>query len=415
MNTNPVPGTKDLDYIDIDIRQHIFSIAKKCFSLYGGQELDTPIFENFDNIKQLYGGEFNKQVFLVDDSSLMMRYDLTVPFARYVAKNGFKTYRRFQIGKVYRKDDPVPSQGRFREFYQCDYDIADVNDERSPQYDKEILCLTEHVLNTLSIGDFTIRLNYRPLIDEYLSNLQIDVAERISVCQKIDRLDKKSVEEVCMELKPQVAKFVTSIITVDNKLEFLYENKLISKDSKDQYTKILSDLKKIGLTHIKFDPLLVRGLDYYTGIIFEVYSPKVTASICAGGRYDGLIDKFSNQKGVKSIGMSLGVERIALLTSYKLESKIPQIYVATIGNLNVEKMKLMHELRQNGFSVTTSYNEDSKMKTHLKTVFDAGIPYMIILGSSEVESNTVKIKIIADKKEVVIARGEVINWFIKCK
>lgn len=436
---NPT-GSRDFNSDDIAIREYITNIAKKCFINYGAEPIDTPIYELYENVQNLYGEEFNKQVykFRDDHDALILRYDLTVPFARYVGANGLLLFRRYQIGTVYRLDDPQIVKGRYRAFIQADFDIA--GNDGSGIFDLEILQLANDLLYKLLNDQYVIRLNHRDILYQYLQKLNVSNDNLGTVCSSIDKLDKKSVDEICTELKQKniqdtvidnIKNFINdltkykdtnNIINTFNHLDYLNQKKLIGKEIYDLFSILLNQLNFLGLLdRILFDPLLARGLDYYTGIIFEAYyldKNIMSSSICAGGRYDNLIGKFSNKGDIPAIGISLGVERIVTIleniTSSKLKSETKiKVYVASIGKeLLLERIKLCNILRQNNVSTMISHLKDPKMKSQYDDVFSKNIPYMIIIGPREILSNTIKIKNMNLRTEETFDREEGIKKII---
>ena len=277
---NPT-GTRDLSGQQLLYRNKIFDTFKQIAETYGAVSLDTPVMELYDTVTNVYGEEFNKLVFRLKDSTdeLILRYDLTVPFARYVGMNGLRQFRRYQIGKVYRADDPQISKGRFREFYQCDFDIA--GSSESMIYDTEIIDFAHNVLTELLGCEFTIRINHREVIYDCLKGLKVSDDNIKTVSSSLDKLDKKTIDEICDELRQKGI----DDDTVERIRDFINKknyDELISDETKKSVLTLLSLAKKYK--NVIFDPLLVRGLDYYTGVIFEAYYTKkdvMESAICA--------------------------------------------------------------------------------------------------------------------------------------
>jgi len=430
---NPV-GTKDLDPKDVSIRNYILETTKECFRCYVTQEIDTPIMELYENIKNLYGDEFHKLVykFKDDHDELILRYDLTVPFARYVGANGLKLFRKYQIGRVYRSDDPQAHFGRYREFWQADVDIAG-SDQGSGIFDFEIVSLANDLLTRLLGTKFIIRLNHRIIISQYLRALNVPTDMIAKVCTSLDKLDKKTIDEVCTELKQKdldakviinIKEFINETQINKNIFQKMYEQKMITDDIYIEFNKLMQRLKSINCKVI-FDPLLARGLDYYTGIIFEAsYDDKkiMPGSICAGGRYDNLIEKFSNHGHCPAVGVSLGVERIITILEAeerKIESKpINIVYVASIGaNALEERIKICALLRNNNIPTMMSHLENPKMGTQITELLNnKDVKYMIVIGNNEISNGTLTIKCIADKTQNEYKKNEGIAFILdKCK
>ena len=272
-------------------------------------------------------GEDSKLIYDLNDQGgelLSLRYDLTVPFARFMAVHNFSSIKRYHIGKVYRRDSPQMAKGRFREFYQCDFDIA------GPNYGKmipetEVVKVVAEILTQLPIGGFNIKLNHRLLLDAIvnISNIKEDLYK--TVCSSVDKLDKEEWSEVKKELlqkgiNEEQCNKLWSFVQLKDKPRALYEqllkNEEIMKNEKGKTAVeemgILFDYLEIcGVDkYCTFDLSLARGLDYYTGLIYETVltdTDKV-GSISGGGRYDHLVGMFSS-KPIPAVGVSIGIER----------------------------------------------------------------------------------------------------------
>jgi histidyl-tRNA synthetase len=426
-------GTRDIANTNIIIRNLIFQKSKECFEKRDAVEIDTPVVELYTLVKNLYGGDFNKLVYTLDDGNekLILRYDQTVPLARYIAMNGLKQFRRYQISKVYRKDEPQVSKGRYREFYQCDFDIVG-DDQKTNIYDIEILDLAVDVLNNL-IGKNTykIQLNNRNILYTMLTSFGILENQLNNVCIQLDKLDKKTWEEIRKDIRKEIKdidadilnnidKFIQKISEYINKnnimetLSFLEQNKYISNETFIQMNYIFKTLDALNIiNNFVFNPLLSRGMDYYTGIIFEAtYNDKsiIDNTICAGGRYDNMIGKFSNQGNIPAIGLSIGVERIASILEKMgqfIKPRKSDIYVASIGaDMLQERIKLCCELRNMGFKVMMSQLANPKMRPQFDDVFNNNIPYMIVIGSNEIKDNKLMIKDVVDKSQASYDKNE---------
>ena len=428
INSITPKGTVDLTQKDIQIRNYIFEKAKNVLSLRGATQIETPVIELSSTVESLYGGEFNKLVYNLTDEGqkLILRYDLTVPLARFVGSNGLVKFRRFQYGKVYRRDNPQIQKGRYREFYQFDYDIVG-DDQNSGTNDLEMLeTLNEMLEEILGSNTYIIKINHKEVVINMLKNLQIEESVFDVIFSALDKLDKKTFEQIKEELK---LKGLTDLNIYS--LESMYDNlikitdmdQLIDKlkelniltEQLEKYLKLVSSfLKQIKVNNFKFDPFLIRGMDYYTGLLYEVtYNDKsiMESTISAGGRYDDMIGKFSTRGKIPAIGMSLGVERIAkILESTRSNiatEKSPQVYVASIGKgIIAERVALCNEIRKMGYYAIMSDLEDPSMRLQLDTAFADNIPVMIVLGPREIASGTLNIKDISKKSQKAISRSE---------
>jgi len=424
---NVPAGTQDLFGTSLEIRQKIFDIAKQCFLMRGAEELETPVFEYMNNVDKLYGGEFDKLVFKLNDNDdkYFLRYDLTVPFMRYASMHGLKLFRRFQISRVYRKDTPQLNKGRMREFYQCDFDILG-DDMGSNVFDIEILDVTVDILSRLlGKSNFILRFNTRKIIQSIITHSGISDDNIKTTVIILDKLDKITLEDAEKELQQkginddQIKKLKTvinDILSISNLelLTYLESTNIIDKNEIEYIRLLMNYFENIGFTNYVFSPLLARGMDYYTGVIFECFSTdsNVTSSIAGGGRYDNMYGKLSNLGDVPAIGMSIGVERIARIIEKNFSSnKIKyNVYIASIGVEGfMKKMKLASLLRKNNISVALSYIPNQKMRHQFDFIFDNKISLMIVIGENEVNTNTVTIKNINTKEQKSIPDDNIMD------
>lgn len=427
-------GMFDLHCEDVKIREYIINEVKEVFKIYDAIPIDTPIIERKTTITNLYGEEFNKLVYELQDQgdNLILRYDLTVPFARYVANNGLIQFKRYQIGKVYRRDQPNLSKGRYREFLQADFDIIG---PKSIYQEVEILSLLHDIFNKFIKDKYIIKISDRSILNNIIKSCGI-VDNINSVCSTIDKLDKCSYDDIFQELSlktdnDKAVKLLT-IIQCQNNLspyEMISKLKLdgyIDDDKYHELTLLLDMLSSLNiLSVITFDLSLARGLDYYNGLIYEVVMKDnniLTSSIAAGGRYDNLLGKLSNKgskESINAIGCSIGIERLVTVLQ-KLDFIYDNlgntdVFVASVGkNMAKERLKLTLELRQQGIKAQTIYQDSPNMRLQFKHVFDKNIPYMIIVGDNEITNNVVKFKNILISDEITVPRNNIIT-FLKSK
>lgn len=426
-------GTRDIVGKDMSIRDKIFDIIKKSSKSRGAVQLETPVIELYSLVKNLYGDEFNKLVYKLSDGGgddLILRYDLTVPLARYIATNGIKTFRRYQIGKVYRRDDPQITKGRFREFYQADFDIIG-DDQGTCIYDAEILDLMVELLDKLiGCNTYTININHREIVYSIINKCNISTANLTYVVNMLDRLDKVTwstikndfvVDEIITDesinkldqIMSDIMKISLTTMDFGSVLKYLIDSEIIIGDVLDNMLKIQAMLIKLNIiNNFVLNPFLARGLAYYTGIIYEAtYNNKelMIGTIAAGGRYDKMIGKFTNNGDVCAVGLSIGVERIATIIdkSAFIADDPPQIYVASVGkSLIADRVMLTCQLRKLGFTVVMSHLADPKMRTQFDDVFERKIPFMIVIGNTEIATNTLTIKNVATREQIKCSREE---------
>jgi histidyl-tRNA synthetase len=330
-------GTRDYLPEQMMIRQQAFSIIRRVFQSHGAVEIDTPVFELRDTLTGKYG-EDSKLIYDLADQGgelLALRYDLTVPFARFLALNSVGNIKRFHIGKVYRRDQPALARGRYREFYQCDFDIAGNYGRMVP--DSESVCVVCEILNGLPIGDFAIKLNHRCLLDAILDICGVPADKFRTICSAVDKLDKESWEDVKREmvedkgLKPEVADKIGTFVLEKGEPWTLYKQLMESNKFGDHKGALqaMEDLRILfeyleamdKLTFVSFDLSLARGLDYYTGVIYEAVCMSgntQVGSIGGGGRYDNLVSMFQEAgKITPCVGVSVGIERVFTLMESK--------------------------------------------------------------------------------------------------
>jgi histidyl-tRNA synthetase len=398
-------GTRDWKPEEIALRNDVYEKIRKVFARHGGMEIDTPVFELKSLLTDKYG-EDSKLIYDLEDQDgelCALRYDLTVPFARWLAMDtSIRNIKRFQIGKVYRRDQPSIAQGRYREFFQCDFDYAGDFDLMVP--DAEVLCITAEVFETLNIP-VTIRINHRLILDGLFSAVGVpeDLLRAISsAVDKLDKLDKSSWGKVKQEmlqkgLQEDVAvKLVEYLLgrtnrdtEADDILELLRTDPFLStnadiKKGLEEMELLLRYLKAYRVAeYVQLDLSLARGLDYYTGLIYEVVLDSdlklreeglSVGSIAAGGRYDNLVGKFSN-RDIPCVGISFGIDRIlTVLKAIKQDdaaSEKPikvEVWIIIASNkpcLVEERMTIARELRQVGVSVDFDAKADKKPRKQL--------------------------------------------------
>lgn len=419
-------GTRDFHPHQMALREKILNKIKQVFQKHGAEQIDTPVFEKREILMGKYGEE-SKLIYELDDHGMLLalRYDLTVPFARYVAEHNITNMKKYQVGKVYRRDNPSIAQGRYREFIQFDADFVGNYDSMVP--DAEIISIVGEVLDELGINNYIIKINHRQLLVDILTLCGVEDKLLKTVCSTIDKMDKLSWEDISKELQEKKLDINTiskikDYMTVCGQSELL--DKLLEKFKDHQnITKSLSELKLLfsfldafGLKKVEFDLSLARGLEYYTGVIFEaVLLDKTTkiGSVSAGGRYDDLIGMFHLQKRKNpAVGCSIGVERIFTILEKEAKLTTPKVnvFVCTVGkNMTGEAIKLCRELWSGGISAEFSMDGKMKMKDHNEYVINNHIPYMIVIGGKEIEQGIVDLKDTKTVQRSIIARKDLVT------
>lgn len=404
------------------------------FECHGGQELDTPVFELREILAGKYG-EDSKLIYDLKDQGgeiCSLRYDLTVPFARWLAMNSDKAHvSRYQIAKVYRRDQPAMTRGRYREFYQCDFDIAGEYEPMIP--DAEVLLIAVEAFEALEIG-VEVKLNHRRILDGIFSVAGVPAEKIRTISSAVDKLDKMSWDEVKKEMVEEkdlvesvaddIGGFVRNRGALREMLEFLKSkpNLMENADIKagvDEMTLLTSYLEAYNIANkVSFDMSLARGLDYYTGLIYEVITtlPNQSGaqkskgqeinvgSIAAGGRYDNLVGMYGDRQ-IPCVGISFGVERIFTVLEARLPNKKggpelgPEmdVYIAAAGSkengLLAERMWVLGQLTKAGIRATFMRKANAKLVQQFKAAANVKAPITIILGPDELASGNVRVKV----------------------
>ncbi|KAK8810505.1 hypothetical protein WA158_007080 [Blastocystis sp. Blastoise] len=421
-------GTRDYLPEQMEIREQVFNIIRSVFKRHGAVEIDTPVFEEKDTLTGKYG-EDSKLIYDLADQggeALALRYDLTVPFARYVALHGISQIKRYHMARVYRRDNPVMSKGRFREFYQCDYDIAGLYGRMIA--DTDVVSVGIEILSSLPIGSFMIKINHRKLLDGMMEICGVPESKYRTIGSAIDKLDKESWEDVRKEmiekkgLPAESADKIGQFVLLKGNCWEVY-NTLIEKgyfkDNK-QGSEALEDLRiffeyieSMGyLNYLSFDLSLARGLDYYTGLIYEAVmtSECAVGSIAAGGRYDNLVGMFTtSDKQTPCVGISIGVERVFAIMEENAKSTggfkcTPcQVFVASAGNnMTTSRMSVASLLWKNNISAEFQYSENPKLPKQLAYALEKGINWVVIVGEEEMKNKVVNLKNLETHEEFTI-------------
>lgn len=376
-------GTLDYFGENADFLRFITQILETIFINNGGCFLETPVFELRDTLMGKYGEEAEtKLIYEIKENGgapLALRYDLTVPLMRFIKENGIDQMRRYSIGKVYRRDNPNTTQGRFREFYQADFDIIG---EQSMDGHAEmlILMMVSEIFNSLSVK-FKILLNCtNELRHNIVDKVGVPSEQFKTICSSIDKLDKVAWKDIHFEL---VEKGMT-LTQVDQLKEVLSQ-----KSSPPLWAQLLS---VYGLDNIiEWTPSLARGLDYYCGMIFEVKVDGASMSVAAGGRYDGLVGK-------SAIGFSVGITR--LMSLIKIKQRDNQwkeaYYLTTLGNIDSSiKARVITYCLKNIVAdrpFTWSFGKDKKLTKVITEKAKDNIKYIIIIAENEIKSGKLILK-----------------------
>ena len=392
---------------------------EKTYQKFGFLPLDTPILELSEVLLAKAGGETEKQIYRFDkgDTDISMRFDLTVPLAKYVAKNYGNLsfpFRRYQIGKVYRGERT--QKGRFREFYQCDIDIIG-DGELSIINDAELPSVIYNVFKELGFDNFTIKINNRKLFNGLFENLnqKENAVEILRIIDKIEKIGKENVIEelekieVPTESISKIIDFIEIDGTTDEKLQKLQDLNIENDTFKiglEELTQVVKYVRLFGIpdSNFKVDLTIARGLDYYTGTVYETFlnEYRELGSVCSGGRYENLAENYTDKK-LPGVGISIGLTRLFYklnelnLINANKKSVAEVLIVPMLEDLSVP-IKIANNLRENGIN-TEIFLNDKKLKAKMKYADKLEIPFVIVVGEDEVKSEVVKIKDMATGNE----------------
>ena len=414
-------GTNDFLPEEQIIRNRISDTLRKYFELYGFLPIETPQLCYYDLLASKYAGgsEILKEVYKFSDQGLReigLRYDLTVPFSKVIGINKglILPFKRYEIGKVFR-DGPV-KLGRAREFYQCDVDACGVE---SPSAEVEYFNMTKRVFKEFNI-DIEIRFNNRKFLSGILEYCGVSKENIPLFITSVDKLDKMTREDVEKELINHTdKKIIDKVFNYFNnnfndlKNELNNTNIEILKEGIDELDKLINLINELGLNDTcVFTPFLARGLEIYTGSVWEIFDKtmKFKSALGAGGRYDKIITNFlHNGNEYPAIGMSFGLEPIYELLRQKEEEKIIKydVYVYAF-NTNKNLFEISEFLRNNNLRVLTELN-NIKLKKAMNIANRENIKYVVIIGEDELKCNSVSLKNMISGEQEIVKIDELVN------
>ena len=405
-------GTMELLPSEQILFNQIKEKIENTYQKFGFLPLDTPIIELSEVLLAKAGGETEKQIYRFNkgDTDLSLRFDLTVPLSKYVAKNYGNLsfpFRRYQIGKVYRGERP--QKGRYREFYQCDIDIIG-DGELDTINDAELPSVIYTIFRELGFNDFTICINNRKILNGLFEEIgqKENSVEILRIIDKIEKIGKQAVIEELEKIevsKQAIEKIIdfieisgTSIEKIEKLKELEIENETF-KQGLDELEFVYKNIKLFGVPeeNYKIDLTIARGLDYYTGTVYETFlnDYREIGSICSGGRYENLAEYYTDKK-LPGVGVSIGLTRLFYklnelnLINVTKKSISDIIIIPMMDNLE-EPIKLATELRNLGVN-TEIYSNNKKLKAKMKYADKLQIPYVIVIGEDEINSNKIKLK-----------------------
>ncbi|MGF6712228.1 histidyl-tRNA synthetase [Luteibacter sp. W1I16] len=440
-----MPGVLELLPLDQIAFQRMLDTIRRNYERFGFLPIETPAIEHSDVLLTKTGGETERQVYFVQSTGslgaaaekggvpeLALRFDLTVPLARYVAEHEHDLsfpFRRYQMQRVYRGERA--QRGRFREFYQCDIDVVG-KDSLSVRYDAEIPAVIYSVFRELNIGAFTIQLNNRRLMRGYFENLGIaDTEQQMLVLREVDKLDKRGADYVrdtltgetfglSAEVAAKILAFVqvrsTSVDDAFAKLDALGQGSETFEQGRAELKEVLSLIRDFGVpeTHFALNLSIARGLDYYTGTVYETTlddHPGI-GSICSGGRYENLAGQYTKSH-LPGVGISIGLTRLywqlrdaGLISTARstVDVLVTQMDPAQLPTY----LAVANELRTAGIA-TEVVLEGGKLGKQFKYADRAGIRFVVVLGEDEIAKGVVTVKDLRREDQFEVPRAELVK------
>ena len=424
-----LPGFMELLPNEQILFNNMMDKIRKSYERFGFLPLDTPIIEMADVLLAKAGGETEKQIYRFNkgEADLALRFDLTVPLAKYVTQyyNDITfPFKRYQIGKVYRGEKP--QKGRYREFYQCDIDI--IGDENlSIINDAEMPSVIYTTIKELGFDNFTIRINNRKLLNGLFAELELkdESVEVMRIIDKLEKIGKENVVKCLQDLKIEQEKIdkIMSFIEIDGTSDEKIAKLEDLKIENELFVQGLSELKDVvkyvrlfGVpdTHFKVDLTIARGLDYYTGTVYETFlnEYREIGSVCSGGRYENLSEFYTDKK-MPGVGVSIGLTRLF----YKLnelniikekEKSIAKVLVVSMTDNIDRALEVGKNLRDAGIN-SDVYLENKKIKAKFKYADKLKIPYVAIIGEEEEKNGTVSLKNMETGEQAEISIEEMIE------
>lgn len=423
-----LPGFMELTPREQIAFNRMYDIIRKTYEDFGYLPIDTPVIEKTEVLLAKGGGETEKQIyrFQKGDTDMSLRFDLTVPLARYSAQHFSELefpFKRYQISKVYRGERN--QRGRFREFYQADADIIG-NGKLSVLNDAEMPAIIYTIFKRFDFGAFTIRINNRKLLRGFYEAIGIeDIGEVLRMIDKLDKIGEEKVKEGLIEIGvsseqiDQILQFIHTTGSADEilaQLEAKHIDHAVFREGLAELRKVLSLLPSFGVpeSYFKLDLTLTRGLDYYTGTIYETYLNDYPSlgSVCGGGRYDNLAGYYTTQV-MPGVGISIGLSRLFYQLNEaglirKEENSLIPIMILPMEECVEEAIRVSKELRTVGIANCIHY-EEGKLGKRFSYADKLGIPYVLIIGEEELNSKTYTLKDLRSGEQYRMKVSEIIN------
>ncbi len=415
-------GTRDFLPEEMARRNFVERQIISVFECFGYDSIDTPAIEYAETLLGKYGDEGSRQLYKFQDNGgrdVVLRFDQTVPFARVIAMNYTKLtmpFKRYQISKIWRADKPA--KGRYREFTQCDIDIIGT---KNLVAETEIIKTMYSVFKKIGFKKFIIKINSRRLINSILDDLGVELEKQTDIIRALDKLNKTDRNSVAIEMekvcnKTTVQNILNTMLVKGTNQEKI---KRLSKYDTTEIEKLLKLSEQAGIPDdvLEFDVSLARGLDYYTGIIYEVYIDEIDiGAVCAGGRYDNLCNLFTD-KEFSGVGVAFGFDRVVVaMETLGLLDKVglnTEVLVTYFNEDTLSKtFEIWNQLQCVGIN-TEIYFEPDKIQKQFKYADKKKIPFVVICGPDEISKGMVTIKNMRTGKQKIIPQMQLNNYFNK--
>ena len=407
-----LPGFMELLPADQIKFNSLVDKIRKSYEKFGFLPLDTPIIEMADVLLAKAGGETEKQIYRFNkgETDLALRFDLTVPLAKYICEYNNDIsfpFKRYQIGKVYRGERP--QKGRYREFYQCDIDIIG-DGELSIVNDAEMPSVIYTTIKEFGFDNFTIRINNRKLLNGLFAELSLEEqsVEIMRIIDKLEKIGRENVVKCLQDLKvadekiQKILNFIEIDGTTDEKLQKLenlnFTNELFLQGL-NELKQVVKYVRLFGVpdSNFKVDLTIARGLDYYTGTVYETFLDdyRELGSVCSGGRYDNLAEFYTDKK-MPGVGVSIGLTRLfSKLSELNIlnekDESISKVLVVSMTDDISRALEVATKIRDEGIN-TDVYLENKKIKAKFKYADKLKIPYVAVIGEEEEKNGTVSLK-----------------------
>lgn len=416
------------------IFNHIKDTIRESYEKFGFLPLDTPVIEYSEVLLAKAGGETEKQIYRFEkgDTDLSLRFDLTVPLAKFVAQNLYSLsfpFRRYQIGKVFRGERP--QKGRYREFYQCDIDIIG-DGELSIMNDAEIPSVIYTTFKNLGFDNFTIRVNNRKVLGGFFAELgyQDKITDILRIIDKVEKIGHEEVKEILKEMgvTPDAVDKIIRFISVSGTPQEVVNELRKLKVKNEMFNLGINELEDVSeyveafgvpQKNYKIDLTIARGLDYYTGTVYETILddyPQI-GSVCSGGRYDNLAEFYTDKK-LPGVGISIGLTRLfyqlrqaGLLN--EVGKSVAEIMIIPMLDDIRPCIELASKLREKGVNTEIYYNKKN-VKGKFNYANKLGIPYVIVIGEDEIKNGTVALKNMetGEQTEIKNDAEEIKSWIL---